>query len=134
GEPVSVKPGANVSRASVRKRVGGEQSRDLLLIVQEASDHSHKPAILSRRAQSREPHLPIQSRLMWCAPAGNPIQLAWLPFELVRGPLNAIVTSFNNDLATILGHDPEQTVTAADPERIHPFGDAGDKAGHFSVL
>src|SRR5206468_8916138 len=82
-----------------------------------------EPRFLPPTTEGREPHLPVQSRLMRCTPARRAIHIARFPFELVGNPIDSIGPSFDLNFRTLFRHHPEKSITIQYSERL----DAGIK-------
>src|SRR5438067_1164705 len=80
-EMVVVNGGADVTRWLVWKWIARQQSQDLGIIFQQIPNEGLKPPPFPLRTQCREPHLPIQSRLVRRRPMRRLIQIAGFPFE-----------------------------------------------------
>src|SRR5205085_12210915 len=110
-ETIAIKRRANVTRRSFWKRIPLEERYDFWLAAQKGDHCLNKPRIFPIGAKGREPHLPIESRLMRLAPARRAHHIARFPLELVRFPIESIGAPFNHDLFAIFRHHSKQTVT-----------------------
>src|SRR5207302_11267720 len=70
-ESIAIQDCADVARRLIWKRVMRKQLRDVSLSLEQTKGEPDEPGILLRSSQRGEPHLPIESRLMWRAPAGR---------------------------------------------------------------
>src|SRR6266550_1701873 len=120
-ESITIQDCADVARWLIWKWVMGKQSNDIRLSLEQTNGEPDKPGISLWSSQRSEPHLPIESRLMWRTPAWRAHYVARFPFEFVRQPIDAICAPFDHDLPAILGHYAKQAVTIHDPEGFEVF-------------
>src|SRR5206468_5825333 len=109
-EGVLIEDGAYVLRGTVREGIPGEQRRDVLRAFEQAQHEAEKPRILLVAAECREPHLPIEPRLVWLDERRRPRRITGLPFELVRTPSAPIVAAFDDDLGSARRHHGEKAI------------------------
>src|SRR5437762_720569 len=117
-EAVAIKHGANVTGGRIRKRIVRKKSFDIAFASQQRNHRAHKPRIIPRCPERGEPHLPIETRLMRCAPAGRAHHVARFPFELVWIETYSVRASFDHDLAAIFCHYAKESVAIHNPKRL----------------
>src|SRR5206468_11572502 len=117
GEGILIERGPDVPGGMIRERIVREQRRDDLRAFEQSQRKREKPRILVVAAERREPHLPVEPRLVGLDERWRPRQVAGLPFELVRAPCVPIVASFYDDLGTARRHHREEAVAVDDAER-----------------
>src|SRR6266487_6717040 len=120
-ESITIQDRADVARWLIWKWVMRKQPSDIRLCLEQTNCEPDKPGILLWSSQRGEPHLPIESRLMWRAPAGRASYVTGFPFEFVRQPIDAICAAFDHNLAAILGHYAKKPVAIHDPEWFEVF-------------
>src|SRR5205085_6125077 len=118
GELILEQNCTNVLRRFIGKGIACKQSRDCRLIFQQADHEIFEPWFLPPTTEGGEPHLPIQSRLMRCAPARRAIHIARFPFELVGNPIDSVRAAFDLNFRTLFCHDPEKSITIQDSEGL----------------
>jgi hypothetical protein len=70
-ESIAIQDRADVTRRLIWERVMRKQLRDVPFSLKQTYGEPDEPGILLRSSQRGEPHLPIESGLMWRAPAGR---------------------------------------------------------------
>src|SRR4051812_11067432 len=93
-ESIFVKPGADVARRVVRKRILGEKIGDLRSVLEQTFQKTDERSVVPVIAERGEPHLPIEPRLVRRVPTRRPLQRAWLPLEFVRAPFGSVRAAF----------------------------------------
>src|SRR5438874_8636479 len=109
-ESITIQDRADIARRLFWKWVMGKQPSDIRLSLEQTNGEPDKPGILLWSSQRGEPHLPIESRLMWRAPAGRAFYVTGFPFEFVRQPIDAICAAFDHNLTAILRHYAKQSI------------------------
>src|SRR5437764_6000593 len=130
-ETIAIKRRANVTRRSFWKRIPLEERYDFWLAAQKGDHCLNKPRIFPIRTKGREPHLPIQPRLMRRTPARRAHYVTRFPFEFVRPPIDSVGAAFDHNLAPISGHHAKKTVTVYDSERFRPRVNRSEQARPF---
>src|SRR4029077_8464891 len=118
---IAIKHRANVTRRVVREWVVCEQAVDFMRALKQPVDQRGEPRIFARRSQSGKPHLPVESRLVRCAPTRRAFHVAGFPFEFVRQPVNPISAAFEHDFAAVFGPRSKQSVAIINATRLEPF-------------
>src|SRR5205823_2340418 len=132
-ESITIQDRADVARWLIWKWVMGKQSSDIRLCLEQTNGKPDKPGILLWSSQRGEPHLPIESRLMWRAPAGRAFYVTGFPFEFVRQPIDAICAAFDHNLTAILRHYAKQSIAVRDPKRFERFVNDRQRPWRFGL-
>src|SRR6266481_2258175 len=104
GEMIVVKDGANVTGRGVGERVAFEQRQDFWRALQKTDAEIDEPWVAPVIAEGGEPHLPIQSRLMWGDEFRSAFEIAGFVLEFVFEPCDAVVAAFDNNLGAGCSH------------------------------
>src|ERR1044071_744512 len=126
---VFILEGANKTRWSSRKRIAFDQTKDLWFSLQQADAKIQEAGILLIIAERCEPHLPIQTRLMWLNKFGTNFYITGFVLELIIQPICSIITSLDNDFRPSCGHDCEQAVTVDGAKGGDPLVNGEERAG-----
>src|SRR5579885_1183467 len=86
GEVIIVQQDANVARRGIWKWIALEQGRHRRRILQQPLQQVPEPPLGARIAQRREPHLPVQARLVREIPQRPPVEHAGLVLEFIFRP------------------------------------------------
>ncbi len=116
-EPIAIKSRADEPRRGLRKRISGQESRDLRFSLEQTNHELNEPGIFSGRSERGEPHLPVEPRLVRRAPTRRTHYISRFPFEFVRQPLDPIGAAFDHNFAAILRHHAKKAVPVHDPKR-----------------
>src|SRR5271170_7479471 len=95
---------AQVNRWLVRKRISFQKRRHRWFILQQTPDETPKPWQAPGVVERREPHLPVQARLMRDVPGRASRNLSRLVSEFVFAPFDAVVRTLNDDFVALRGH------------------------------
>src|SRR5207302_8825560 len=99
----------------IAKGRAGEQRLDLFRALQKPTDEGDEPGILLVTAEGREPHLPIEPRLMRLDEGRRAGEVARLPSEFVLEPVLSVVAAFDDDLRACGRHHGEESVAVDEP-------------------
>src|SRR5437867_13010313 len=105
---VSIHWSADVAWRHIGKWISCEELKHARRSFQQPRLEIEKPR--SEISECREPHLPVQPRLMRHRVARRSRQTAWHPFKLVRFPGYAVGAAFDDDFKTCCRHDCKQAV------------------------
>src|SRR4029453_18243180 len=92
-----------------------------------------QPGIFSRSTQGGEPHLPIESRLVWGTPAARAFHVPWFPFEFVRQPIDAVSAAFEYNFGPVLRHYTKKSIAVRDPKCCDTAINSYERARPWSV-
>ena len=105
---VLINDGADVFGRRVGERVVLKQREHFRRALQQAHAEIDEPRVFAISAQGREPHLPIQPRLVRRDEARTPLQVPRFVIEFIRQPGLTVVAPFDNDLEQDHRPAPEQ--------------------------
>ena len=132
-ESIAIKSGADEPRRGLRKRILGQESRDLRLSLKQTNHEPDEPGIFLGRSERGEPHLPVEPRLMRRAPTGRTHYISRFPFEFVRQPIDPISAAFDYNFAAILRHHAKKAVPVHDPKWFQVSVDKSERARPWRV-
>ena len=117
GEPVIVHQCANEPGRGVGKRIVLQESNHVRRTAQQPLAEAQEPRVAAVILERREPHLPVQPRLMRRHKRRRAKHVAGFVPKLIRAPVRAIDAAFDDDLGPRGRHDGEQSVAVDAAQR-----------------
>src|SRR5450759_3767127 len=105
-----------------RERIAREKAPHRRLAFQEAPKKGREPWALLRASERREPHLPVEARLVGSDPVRRSGRGTRLPSELVLLPRRTVVAALDDDLRSRGRHHCEKAVAVDRAERLDDEG------------
>src|SRR3984957_1290636 len=99
---------ANILRPLVGERILFQQRCHGGFVFEQPFEESRKPPYIPRVIERGEPHLPVQSWLVWDVPARASRQIARFITEFVLAPFDAVLRALDDDFLALCRHDREQ--------------------------
>src|SRR5258708_1668984 len=96
-EVIAVDAGANEMWWRCREWIFPQQLQDIGRSLEQTFQQAHEPGVLLVIAKRREPHLPIQTRLMRLNPDRPALDVARLVAKFVCQPGIAVIRAFDNN-------------------------------------
>jgi crotonobetainyl-CoA hydratase len=118
-EAVVVKLRAHVFGRPVGERIRLQQCQDSWASFKQAPHQARHPGAVPDAAESGEPHLPVEPRLMRNVPSGGSVQGARFVAKHIFTPAFSVHRTLDHDLGPGDGHHGEQSIGIDDEQWRH---------------
>ena len=109
-EGVVIEHGADEFGRLLGERVLFEHGQNLGGAFKQVGEEGLKPRSRFHAVERGEPHLPVESRLVWGDCRESVVGSAWLVAEFVGLPLMAVVAALDDDFTALCCHDGEKSI------------------------